>query len=304
MAQNYAQAYAAKVDERFKLKSLTDSVINKGIRLSWSGVKTVTVYDVDTVAESDYDRDGSTNTLSRYGTLANLGNGTTDYTLSQDKAFTFSIDKADLNDQQMVMEAGKALRRNLDEVSIPNTDIYRLKQFAITAGGALTGTGNGGTGQVVAAGTDTSATNAYETLLDAGVKLDEAKVPQDGRVAFVSPTFYKFLKLDDNFIKASDLGQKMLINGQVGEVDGVKIVKVPTNYLPKFAGATSGKYQQVDMVLVHDKVMVSPVKLADWRVHKDPQGVSGWVVESRRYYDAFVMSQKNKAIAIHFNAEA
>ena len=299
MAVNLASAYSKSVDERFKLKALTGSVVNQGIRLKWSGVQTVTVFSVDTVAETNYDRAGTTDTNHRYGTVANLGNTKQDYTLSQDKAFTFAIDGADLTDSQFVFEAGAALGRQINEVAIPNTDAYRLSKFAITAGGALSGTGAGGTGQKVSqSGTATSASNAYTILLDAGVLLDEAKVPADGRVAFVSPTFYMFLKLDANFIKASDLGQKKLITGQIGEVDGVAIVKVPTTYLPKF---TSGGNKSVDMILVHKGVMVSPVKLANYKTHKNPPGIDGYLVEGRRYYDAFVLEAKKMGVAIHFN---
>jgi len=316
MSVNLASAYAKAVDERFKLKALTGAVVNNGIRLKWSGVQTVTVFSVNTVAETDYDRAGATDTNHRYGTVANLGNTKKDYTLSQDKAFTFAIDGADLNDSQFTFEAGAALGRQLNEVAIPNTDAYRLTQFAITAGGALNngtpgagGTfGNGGTHQISNPGTsyagvDTSASNAYTILLDAGVLLDEQKVPANGRVAFVSPTFYKFLKLDSNFIKASDLAQKTLISGQVGEVDGVKIVKVPTSYLPKFDGATASKYKQVDLIVAHQDVMVSPVKLANYKTHKDPPGIDGYLIEGRRYYDAFVLEAKKMGVAIHFNTQ-
>ncbi len=299
MAVNLASAYSKSVDERFKLKALTGSVVNQGMRLKWSGVQTVTVFSVDTVAETNYDRAGSTDTNHRYGVASNLGNTKQDYTLSQDKAFTFVIDGADLSDSQFTFEAGAALGRQINEVAIPNTDAYRLGKFAIAAGGALSGTGAGGTGQKgQLSGTATSASNAYTILLDAGVELDEAKVPSDGRVAFVTPNFYKFLKLDNNFIKASDLGQKTLITGQIGEVDGVAIVKVPTTYMPKF---TSGGNKSVDMILVHKAVMVSPVKLANYKTHKNPPGIDGYLVEGRRYFDAFVLKAKEKGISIHFN---
>ena len=39
----------------------------------------------------------------------------------------------------------------------------------------------------------------------------------------------QLLKQGDTFIKAGDMSE-MLINGQVGEVDGVKIIKIPSSY--------------------------------------------------------------------------
>ena len=38
--------------------------------------------------------------------------------------------------------------------------------------------------------------------------------------------------------------------------------------------------------------MTSPVKLADYKIHENPQGINGWLVEGRIYYDAFVLNNK------------
>lgn len=42
--------------------------------------------------------------------------------------------------------------------------------------------------------------------------------------------------------------------------------------------------------------MTSPVKLADYKIHENPQGINGWLVEGRIYYDAFVLNNKKAAI--------
>ena len=119
-------------------------------------------------------------------------------------------------------------------------------------------------------------------------KLDNLFVPTDGRVAFVTPAYLSFLKLDANFTKASDIVAKNLISGQVGEADGVKIVKVPVSYLPAKA----------EVLLVHEEVLVAPHKFDTYRILKEVQGIDGWVVEGRRYYDAFVPTNRGKAAVI------
>ena len=48
--------------------------------------------------------------------------------------------------------------------------------------------------------------------------------------------------------------------------------------------------------------MTSPVKLADYKIHENPQGINGWLVEGRIYYDAFVL--KNKKAAIYLSKQA
>lgn len=249
MAVNLASKYSKKVDERFSLLSVTENIgLNKDY--DWNGVKTVTVYNIDTVAMGDYTRTGT----SRYGTPTELGDTKTDYTLSKDRAFTFTIDRGNYTEQLMVKEAGKSLARQIKEVVVPEIDAYRISAWATAA----IANGKSDTAAV-------DATNAYVKFLAAQEALDEAKVPQTGRICFVTPAYYNFLKQDDTFIKASDMAQKMLINGQVGEVDGVKIIKIPSSYFPS----------DTAFLLIWPRCSVSPKKLEDYKTHNNPPGING-----------------------------
>jgi hypothetical protein len=127
MAMNLASKYSSKVDERFSVKSLTDAAVNKDYE--WSGVSTITVYGVDTSPLNDYSRTGT----SRYGTPSELGNTKQDMALTQDKSFTYTIDKGNKEESMGVMEAGKSLAREIDEVILPTIDAYRLRTMGIGA---------------------------------------------------------------------------------------------------------------------------------------------------------------------------
>jgi N4-gp56 family major capsid protein len=270
MAVNLASKYSGKVDERFKLKSLTEAVVHQ--EYEWNGVNAINVYSIATSALGNYLRTGA----NRYGTPAELDDTVANYTLAQDKAFTFSIDKGNREDSQMVREAGKALARQNDEVVVPSIDIYRLTKWVAAA------TAN--SGRPTAA--NITAANAYSSFLAGQEYLDENKVPAEGRVAFVTPKFYNFLKLDSTFVKASDIGQKMLLNGQVGEVDGVKIIKAPSSYFPA----------KTPFVITHKSVMCAPKKLQEYKIHENPPGINGNLIEGRIYYDAFVLDAKKKGV--------
>jgi N4-gp56 family major capsid protein len=270
MAVNLASKYSGKVDERFKLKSLTEAAVHQ--EYEWNGVNAVNVYSIATSAMGNYARTGA----NRYGTPAELDDTVANYTLSRDRSFTFSIDKGNREDSQMVREAGKALARQNDEVVVPEIDVYRLTKWVAAA------TAN--SGRPTAA--NITAANAYSSFLTATEYLDENKVPAEGRLAFVTPKFYNFLKLDPTFVKASEIGQKMLINGQVGEVDGVKIIKVPSTYFPA----------KTPFVITHKSVMCAPKKLQEYKIHENPPGINGNLVEGRIYYDAFVLDAKKKGV--------
>ena len=273
MAQNYAEKYSSKVDERFSQASLTNAAINSDY--DFVGVNAVNVYSIPTVALGDYTMSGST----RYGTPTELSDTVQTLTLTQDKAFTFTLDKRNQEDSANAKDAGAALRREVDEVIIPTIDKYRLAAW-------VTGAGNTTTAAAV------TSSNAYSVFLDAQNLLMDDLVPMTNRIAYVSPNFYKCIKLDSSFIKASDMAQDMLVNGSVGMVDGVNIVPVPSSYLP----AT------VELLIVHKSAMVSPVKLSEYKTHIDPPGINGTLVEGRIYYDAFVLTNKANGIVVHKNA--
>jgi hypothetical protein len=46
----------------------------------------------------------------------------------------------------------------------------------------------------------------------------------------------------------------------------------------------------------------APVKLAEYKVHDNPPGINGYLVEGRVYYDAFVLDNKAGAIYKHLTA--
>jgi len=275
MAVNLASKYEKKVDERFKLKSLTEVGVNKDY--DWVGVNAINVYSIPTVAMNDYTTTGT----ARYGTASELQNTVQTMTLTKDRSFTFTIDRKNYQDTQMVMEAGKALARQIDEVIVPEIDTYRLATMSAAA------IANSGTATAAV-----NATNAYTKFLAGQEFMDEKKVPIGGRIAFVTPAFYNFIKLDPTFTKACDIAQKMLVTGQVGEIDGVKIIKVPSTYFPASTA----------FILCHPVATVAANKLEDYKTHDNPPGINGWLVEGRKRYDAFVLENKKNALYVHKTA--
>lgn len=274
MAQNWAQSHLDVVDERYFLEAQTNEIINKGIRLDFNGKKSVTIYDVDTVEEVDYVRNG----FNRFGDVVELGTGEQTFTLSQDKAFTFTVDRGNLNDSLMVQEANKAVKRQLREVAVRNTDIYRFSVLS-----------------AYAVANSQSATNAlayndvYQKVLIQAAALYEATYKTEGVHLFVTPTTYNLLKRDPEFVRDADTTYKDLKKGILGEVDGMKIHRVPAALLPANTG----------FMIVADDVLVSPTKMNNVRVLTDVQGIDGAVAEGRRYYDAFIPANKGAAIRLH-----
>ena len=261
-----AKKYSPKVDEKFSREALLNLVTNKDYE--WNGVNTVYVYSIPVVDAHNYKRSGA----NRYGTPDELGNSTQQMTIRRDRGWTFTIDKLNKNQSMMVEDAGKAVSRQMSLKTIPEVDTYTFGQIAANA----------------ATYDSTAATksNAYELFLKAQEALGDANVPDAGRVALVSYKFAGLLKQDAAFMRDCDVAQNMQIKGMLGEVDGCKIVKVPSSRLPKGC----------NFILCHPIATVAPTVLSEFKIHTDPQGISGWLCEGRFSYDAFVLDNKKDAI--------
>lgn len=266
MAINLAEKYSAKVDERFKLGSIITGLTNQDY--DWDGVNSIKVYSINTVATGAYTRSGA----NRYGTPAELQDTVTPYTITQDRAFTFTIDKGNDMEQLGVKNAGKALAREIDEVLIPEHDKYVLGKMVAGAGNTFV--------------KPITKSNAYEAILEANEALSEDLVPQTGRIIVAPYSFLTKIKQDPSFVKQADLGQAIALNGQVGTVDGAPLVLAPATYFPT----------DVELLVVHPVATVAPVKLNEYKLHLDPPGISGALVEGRTIYDAFVLANKADAI--------
>ena len=273
MAVNYATKYSAQVDERFKLASVTAGAVNQNY--DFVGVKTVNVYTIPTGSMNDYKREGD----NRYGTPEELHDDLQELTMKRDRSFSITVDKGNNEDQMNVKEAGKVLANQIDEVIVPEIDIYRIAAIAAGAGN-------------VSAAAAITKDNAYEAFLDGINALTDAKAPMGGRIAYISPTFFKAIRLDGSFIKASDVAQGMLVKGQVGMIENIPLILVPTSYMPT----------NTAFIITNPIACCAPIKLADYKVHIDPPGLNGVRIEGRVYYDAFVLNNKKGAIYKHVTA--
>lgn len=265
-------------DEIFTTESKRSLVTNNDF--SWTGAHTIFIYKVNTSQMNDYNRSPVSGfTGSRYGNINGLDAGTEEFTLKKDRSFTFAIDKLDEDETAQQLQAASALARQQREVVIPEVDTYTYGVMIENAG------------QKPAAVTLT-ADNIYLEIIKANNALDNAEVPETGRVLLVTPDVYFLMKQSKDIIMETAIGEDMRIKGVVSNLDGAMVVKVPSIRLPKDFG----------FMVAHPCATVAPVKLEDYKIHQDPPGISGSLVEGRIVYDAFVL--ENKAKAIYYQARS
>lgn len=276
MAIELATKFAPYTDEQFSTESKKALLTNQDF--DWTGAHTVKVYKVSTSGMNDYGRKGpSEGNWSRYGAVKDLDAATEEFTLKKDRSFTFAIDKLDTDETAMQVQAASALARQQREVVIPEVDTY-------TYGVMCAGAGN------KPAAVALTADNFYDEIIKASTVLDDAEVPETGRVLVVTPAGYQIMKKCKDIVMETNIGNDLRLKGVIANLDGMSVQKIPANRLPADFG----------FMIAHPCATVAPTKLEEYKIHQDPPGISGNLVEGRICYDAFVL--ENKAKAIYYQA--
>ncbi len=266
-----ATQYAPYVDELFTQESEKSMLTNNDF--DWSGAYTVKVYKVSTVEMTDYDRNGRNSNGSRFGTVGEIEGTTEEMTLSKDRSFTFVIDKLDKDETGDQLAGVSALARQLREVTVPEVDAYTYNVMVQGAG-------------TTAEAVELTPENIYDEITKATERLDDDLVPESGRILVVTPPVYRTMKKCKDIVLDTEIGADMRIKGVIANLDGMAVAKIAKTRLPENFG----------FMVAHPCATVAPTKLEDYRIHQDPPGISGELVEGRIVYDAFVLDNKKKAI--------
>lgn len=275
-----ATKFAPYTDEKFKAESKASLLTNQDF--DFVGANIVKVYKISTAEMNNYVRhpiDGYAQ--SRYGTPKDLDATTETFQLEKDRSFTFVIDKLDADETAQQLGAAKALERQLREIVIPEVDTRVYSVMCKDAG-------------TKPMPVTLTATNIYEEILKASNALDNEEVPETGRQLVVTPDVLHLMKQCKDIIMETDIGNDLRIRGVISNLDGANVIKVPAVRLPEGFG----------FMLAHPSATVAPTKLADYKIHQDPPGISGSLVEGRICYDAFVLDNKKMAIYYQENKPA
>ena len=285
-----ASKFLPLLDEVYKRESLSAILDTSAARVNWIGAKTVNVLKLDLNGNSNYDRNAGYVPGSATGVWEPL-------TLQIDRGRSFLLDTMDAD--EMLLSAGQVLAEHQRVWAIPEEDAYRFSKIA--AGADAT--------QIVAAALTSGFANAIQT---AEAALDDAEVPYDGRVLFVSPTIYKGLKSD--IVRYTENGDPD-VNGNVEMYDDMRVIRVPQSRFndtvtlnapidASTPGGFTASGKNIHFMIVHPSAVIQIVKHLVPEIYS-PNVVytaDGWIINYREYHDTFVLDNKKKGIYVYKNA--
>ena len=212
-------------------------------------------------------------------------------TLSHDRTFQTLVDPADIDETNMALSIGNITSVFVNEELFPEMDKYMASKLYTDASAA---------GNISNAAVTTSAEvlAEFDAFMEA---LDDAEVPEEGRILYVTPAINTLLKgaVDRRFDNQTNLSRV------IASLDNVKKVVVPSSRMYEAYDFTVGATpaagaDTINMILVHPKAVIAPIKI-DQIYIDEPSAKTGGksLYFQRQYWDAFLLDEKANACQIN-----
>ena len=165
----------------------------------------------------------------------------------------------------------------------------------------------------------TVGTTDLPGLIDTGAKvMNEAEVPEEGRILFISETAYEGLKA--KITRFTENGERSIYNG-IESYNGMRVIRVPqtrfytaiTQYDGTTAGQTAGGYigtastgYNINFLIVHPSAVIKVMKHVLPRIFAPGQNLiaDAYKFDYRCYWDVFAYDNKVNGIYLHRAATA
>lgn len=252
--------------------------------------KTIEIPSISTTGRVNADRD-SIHTASR-----NYDNAWEPKQLTHERKWSTLVHPADIIQTNMVATITNITQVFNEEQKFPEMDAYtasKIYQDWTTLGNTAD---------------DTALTveNVLDVFDELMLNMDNARVPANGRILYVTHEINKLIKNADTIMRNLDVASgPNAIDRRVNRLDEVQIVPIPktlmkTKYNFSTGWAPAADADQINMFLVHPLAVITPISYTFAQLDAPSAGSEGkWVYYEESFEDVFILNKK--ADAIQFN---
>ena len=299
---NYADQYQRTLEQNFPY------VLNYGAlyaspnngKYRWLDSKTIEIPSISTTGRVDADRD----------TIAfaqrNYQNAWVPKTLTNERKWSTLVHPRDIDETNMVATIGNITQVFNEEHKFPEMDAYLIS----TTYDLWTKAKNPDTGELHVADTTALTTANILSVFDSlMLKMDNGRVPGNGRILYVPFEVLNILKEADKISRSMDITSgPNAIDRRVNRLDQVEVIGVPSTLMKTLYDFTEDyeiddKAQQINMFLVHPSAIITPVSYTFSRLDAPSAMSEGkYVYYEESFEDVFILD--NKSNAIQFNVSS
>lgn len=292
-ALNYATQYSQALAQAYPYVlhfAALRSTDNDG-RYKWVDGNTIKIPRLSTTGRTDGNRD----TIE--AAKRNFDNSWETKVLGNHRQWSTLVHPMDVDETNQVASIQNITKVFNEEQKFPEMDAYLVsKVYADWIGFGKTA--------------DTTALtedNILSTFDGWMADMDDANVPQTGRILYITPAYRKILKNAKNLARTIMNGDDT-VRRIIKALDEVQLESVPSALMKTIYDFTEGwkagvGAKQINMMLVHPSAVITPEKYAFAQLDEPSAGSNGkYVYFEESYDDTFVLEKR--VDAIRFNTEA
>lgn len=292
---NYAEQYSRALAQNFpyvlnfgKLFQTPNNSIYKVI-----DAKTIKIPVITTGGRNDGNRDSIT------GFSRNVDNDWETKILANHREWSTLLHPQDVNQTNMVLSIQNATKVMNETQKFPEMDAYCVSKIHTDA--VAQGVTDDNTALTV-----NNVLTVFDSYMEA---MDNARVPQTGRILYVTPAVKTLIKQAKDIVRNINVdNNSTILNRNISRIDEVEITSVPSDLMKTVYNFTNGwavgeTAKQINMLLIHPVAVLTPVSYSFASMEAPSAHSKGkYLYYEESFEDVFILNQRKNAIK--FNVEA
>lgn len=292
---DYAESFTNFLQQKYAKELCSDALTKSNLQVKFINAQTIKLPRLTISGYKDHTRTAGFNS----GTLSNDWEPKK---LEHDRDIEFFVDPMDIDETNLTLSVANIQNAFEEEQAIPEKDSYRFSKLhaeLTVYGGRISNT-------VV------TAANFLEAFDEEMAVMDDAGVPEEGRILYVTPTMNKIVKEAEGLQRVISITTPSTINRKVHSLDNVTIKMVPaarmlTKYDFTDGCAAASDAKQINWILIHPSCVVCRDKYSYIKLFTpgtDSRTADGYLYQNRNFGDLFLLEKKVEGCAMNVEAGA
>lgn len=287
---DYATQFTQLLQQKYAKELCSDALTKSNPQVQFINAQTIKLPRLTVSGYKDHTRTPGFNA----GTLSNDWEPKK---LAHDRDIEFFVDPMDIDETNLTLSVANIQNTFETEQAIPEKDSYRFSKLH-----AELTTFTGRINKTVV-----DAVNFLEVFDEEMSIMDEAGVPEEGRIIYVTPTMNKIVKSAQGIERSITVNTASSINRKVHSLDDVTIKMVPAARMKTSYDFTNGCVaaegaKQINWILIHPSCVVCRDKYSYIKLFTpgtDSRTADGYLYQNRNFGDLFLLEKKVAGCAMN-----
>lgn len=290
---DYATTFTQLLQQKYAKELCSDALAQSNQQVKFLNAQTIKLPRMTVSGYKDHTRTPGFNS----GTLSNDWEPKK---LEHDRDIEFFVDPMDIDETNLTLSVANIQNTFETEEAIPEKDSYRFSKLHAelkTYSGRIDNT-------------LVDAVNFLEVFDAEMAIMDDAGVPEEGRVLYVTPTMRTIVKEAEGIQRVVTVNTPSTINRKVHSLDDVTIKMVPSARMKTKYDFTEGcvaasDAKQINWILIHTSCVVARDKYSYIKLFTpgtDSRTADGYLYQNRNYGDLFLLEKKVPGCSMNVTA--